>query len=121
MSRADLGSGQGSAAAAAPGARGPAKRRAPRIPVAGGIGAAILLGAVLTAVFAPWIAPYGPADVDITARLKPPAWLEGGTSAHWLGTDQLGRDLLSRIVFGARSSLLVSGLAVLITLSLIHI
>lgn len=93
----------------------PTKRRRYRVPVSGAIGAGIIVIAVLTALFAPWLAPYDPALVDITARLKPPAWLDGGSSAHWLGTDQLGRDLLSRIIFGARSSLLVAGLAVLFT------
>ncbi|MEX2535091.1 MAG: ABC transporter permease [Trueperaceae bacterium] len=75
----------------------------------------IILIAVLTALFAPWLAPHDPRLVDITLRLKPPFWLDGGTGAHPLGTDQLGRDLLSRIIVGTRSSLIVAGSAVLIT------
>jgi peptide/nickel transport system permease protein len=91
----------------------PRRRRSVRW--SGVVGLAIVMLAVLVAVLAPWLAPHAPGEVDITARLKPPVWLEGGSTAHWLGTDQLGRDLLSRIVYGTRSSLLVAGLAVLIT------
>ncbi len=57
---------------------------------------------VVCAVFAPWIVPYDPAHVDLPARLV------GPTPAHWFGTDELGRDILSRIIFGARISMLVS-------------
>ena len=65
-----------------------------------GIGAAIVLGWVLVAVFAPWITPYPPDFVDVANRLRPPS------AAHWLGTDALGRDCFSRLLFGARISLL---------------
>lgn len=56
---------------------------------------------VLFAIFAPWIAPQDPARIDLAARLS------GPSSAHWFGTDELGRDILSRIIFGARISMLV--------------
>jgi peptide/nickel transport system permease protein len=69
---------------------------------------AILLVAVTLAValFAPWIAPYDPLAQSIAARLK------GPSAAHWLGTDQLGRDVLARILFGTRATLVDCGLAV---------
>lgn len=60
------------------------------------------------ALFAPWIAPHDPAAQDLRARLDPPVWLEDGTWNHILGTDNLGRDVLSRIIHGARSSLTVA-------------
>jgi len=56
---------------------------------------------VLFAVFAPWIAPKDPAAIDLPSRLQSP------NSAHWFGTDELGRDVLSRIIYGARISMLV--------------
>ncbi len=75
---------------------------------------ALLVLAVVTvaAVAAPWAAPHSPLKQEIRQRLAPPAWLPGGSATHLLGTDQLGRDLLSRLVFGARISLLVAVLAV---------
>lgn len=91
-----------------------AKRRR-RLSFTGLAGLVILLAMVASAISARWIAPYDPTLVDITARLKPPAWLAGGTAKHLLGTDQLGRDLLSRIIFGAQSSLVVAGFATLIS------
>src|SRR5262249_27163906 len=75
--------------------------------------AAVLLLIVATAVFAPYIAPHDPLAVNIRHRLAPPAWMEGGTSAHLLGTDQVGRDLLSRMIYGGRVSLVVGITAVL--------
>jgi len=56
---------------------------------------------VLFALFAPWIAPQNPAAIDLPARLQAP------TAHHWFGTDELGRDILSRIIYGARISMLV--------------
>lgn len=73
---------------------------------------AILVVVALAAVAAPWVAPHAPLKQEIRQRLTPPAWLPGGSAAHLLGTDQLGRDLLSRLIFGARISLLVAVLAV---------
>jgi peptide/nickel transport system permease protein len=56
---------------------------------------------VLLALFAPWVAPHGPAAQDLPARLQ------GPSSAHWMGTDELGRDVFSRVLYGARISMLV--------------
>jgi len=68
---------------------------------------AIMAILILVAIFAPWISPYDPYDQDLTQRLKPPlsANLNGGH--YWLGTDQVGRDVLSRLIHGSRISLLV--------------
>jgi peptide/nickel transport system permease protein len=74
--------------------------------------AAVLLAVFLCAVFAPALAPRDPDEQDLTARLLPPAWLAGGVAEYPLGTDALGRDLLSRIIFGARVSMLVGFAAV---------
>jgi peptide/nickel transport system permease protein len=75
---------------------------------------AVLLMLVIMAVFAPRIAPYDPLQTSLTQRLAPPAFA-GGTEAHLLGTDKLGRDVLSRIIYGSRVSLGVSVLVILIT------
>src|SRR5580693_4400822 len=64
------------------------------------IGLSLLL--MLVALAAPWIAPYSPTAQDLPARLM------GPTAHHWMGTDELGRDILSRIIFGTRVSMLVS-------------
>jgi ABC-type dipeptide/oligopeptide/nickel transport system permease subunit len=81
-----------------------------------GVGAAgVLLLIIATAVFAPLIAPYDPLAVDIRHRLSPPAWMEHGTAEHLLGTDQVGRDLLARMIYGGRVSLLVGVASVIIS------
>lgn len=73
----------------------------------------ILLGSfVLAGIAAPWIAPYNPAKIDLLHRL------EGPSSTHWAGTDELGRDTFSRLVWGARISLAVSVSVVSISLAL---
>lgn len=72
--------------------------------MAGGV---VLLLFVLMAIFAPVLAPYGPDEGALENRLLQPSWYEGGSSAHLLGGDELGRDILSRIIYGARVSLLV--------------
>jgi peptide/nickel transport system permease protein len=69
------------------------------------IGFLILLGLVLTAIFAPVLAPFDPTTQSLRARLLPPFWLPRGTLAHLLGTDYLGRDVLSRLIYGSRASL----------------
>jgi peptide/nickel transport system permease protein len=77
---------------------------------------AIVLGIIaLTAIFAPLIAPYDPTKGKMTERRIPPAFLKGGSTAHLLGTDNLGRDTLSRLIYGSRVSLSVSLLAIAIT------
>jgi len=65
-------------------------------------GLVITLLLALSALFAPWIAPYSPIAQNLPARLSPPS------AHHWMGTDELGRDILSRIIFGARVSMSVS-------------
>ncbi len=77
--------------------------------------AAVLLLIVGVALTAPWIAPFSPVTVDIRHRLTPPAWMTGGTAEHLLGTDQIGRDLLSRLLHGGRVSLLIGVAAVLVS------
>jgi peptide/nickel transport system permease protein len=76
---------------------------------------AFLIIAVMTlvAVFAPLIAPHSPTEQSLPDKLLPPAWQEGGSSKHLLGTDVLGRDLLSRLVYGARVSMTVALAALL--------
>jgi peptide/nickel transport system permease protein len=73
---------------------------------------ALLISLVLCAVFADWIAPADPLEQILKARLKPPIWDERGMSPYYLGTDRLGRDVLSNIIFGLRVSLLVGFFAV---------
>lgn len=70
------------------------------------LGAAIVAVVVISAIFAPWIAPYSPYDLDVAVML------EGPTRAHWLGTDEVGRDVLSRTIFAAQISVKVALFAV---------
>jgi peptide/nickel transport system permease protein len=58
---------------------------------------------IIFALFAPWIAPQNPSNIDLPSRLQPPS------GAHFFGTDELGRDILSRVIYGARISMLVGG------------
>ena len=60
------------------------------------------------ALVGPWMAPLDPDATDLVARLSPPAWAEGGSAEHLLGTDRLGRDVWSRIIVGARPSFVVA-------------
>jgi peptide/nickel transport system permease protein len=76
------------------------------------VGAAVVLFFVLVAIFAPLIAPYAPTATDWAAVRKAP------NAAHWLGTDEIGRDVLSRVIFGARASLEAGVVSVLISLTL---
>jgi len=73
---------------------------------------AVLLATVASALFAPWVAPHDPTVQDLLGKLQPPAWVDGGSLEHPLGTDGLGRDILSRIMYGSRVSLLVGTVAV---------
>jgi peptide/nickel transport system permease protein len=73
----------------------------------------ILLAIALVAVFADQLAPHNPEIGSLAARFKPPFWQTGGTATYLLGTDQLGRDVLSRLIFGARVSMVVGITAVL--------
>jgi peptide/nickel transport system permease protein len=65
------------------------------------VGTLLVILFVIFALFAPWIAPHDPAAIHLPSRLMPPS------QAHWFGTDELGRDILSRIIYGARISMLV--------------
>jgi len=73
-------------------------------------GAIILAAVALLALFAPWVTPYDPMALKILDRLQSPR------AAHWFGTDELGRDVFSRVVFGARYSLLIGALVVLVSM-----
>jgi peptide/nickel transport system permease protein len=77
---------------------------------AGLVGLLLVVTVLALAALAPWIAPYNPLALSLRAKLQPPGAL------HWLGTDQTGRDMLSRVLWGARPSLAVGMLAVLIGL-----
>ncbi|KQX84509.1 ABC transporter permease subunit [Variovorax sp. Root473] len=75
------------------------------------IGLVTIVVLLLVALFAPWIAPHAPNETNAAAFLKPPAWQEGGSWQYVLGTDAIGRDILSRLMHGARLSLSI-GVAV---------
>ena len=79
------------------------------------LGSFILLVVVSAAVAAPWVAPHDPAKQSLLRRFTPPVWQAGGNPSYPLGTDQVGRDVLSRIVHGARISLLVGVSAVVVS------
>lgn len=68
----------------------------------------LVVGFLVTAAFAPWLAPYSPLKIDVMHKLQPPS------AEHWFGTDHLGRDLLSRIIFGARTALMIAIVSVVI-------
>jgi peptide/nickel transport system permease protein len=70
---------------------------------------------LFTAIFAPLISPHLPNDQDLTKRLLPPAWSEGGNRAYLFGTDELGRDILSRVIYGSQVSISVGVLAALLS------
>src|SRR5262249_41909668 len=75
---------------------------------------AILVGIGLVAMFAGVLAPYDPEIGALALRFRPPAWQAGGSIEHLLGTDHLGRDVLSRLIFGARVSMVVGFTAVMV-------
>jgi peptide/nickel transport system permease protein len=77
------------------------------------IGAFIVAVTGVIAVIAPLLTPHDPFAQNLSGRLIPPAWMEGGSPEHWLGTDQLGRDYLSRLILGARISMMI-GLSTII-------
>jgi len=81
---------------------------------AGFIGVTLIAALVLMALAAPLLAPHDPGVQDLRARLKPPAWFAKGSWNHVLGTDHLGRDVLSRVIYGSRVSLLVGAAVVTI-------
>jgi peptide/nickel transport system permease protein len=63
---------------------------------------------IIVALFGPWLAPVDPLETNLRERLVPPAWMDGGSAAHLLGTDSIGRDIFSRIIVGARASFIVA-------------
>ena len=79
-------------------------------------GALILLIVIGAAVAAPYVAPHDPARQSLIRRFTPPLWVQGGNAGYPLGTDQVGRDILSRIIYGARISLVVGISAVVVSL-----
>ena len=79
-------------------------------------GALILLCVIGAAVFANYLSPHEPARQSLIRRFTPPVWAQGGNAAYLLGTDQVGRDILSRIIYGARISLIVGVAAVVVSL-----
>ncbi|MET8699868.1 ABC transporter permease [Kitasatospora sp. NPDC058032] len=91
------------------GRRNPLRRLVARVGIAGTIAAAVIALLAAIAVLAPWIAPYDPLQVDLAATYQPPS------AQHLLGTDNSGRDLLSRLIWGARTSLLGPFIVVTVT------
>ena len=75
-------------------------------------GLIIVVAILLASIFASLLAPYDPLDVDVYNRLQGPSW------QHWLGTDQLGRDVLSRVLYGGRIALKVALIAISVSLSI---
>jgi peptide/nickel transport system permease protein len=73
----------------------------------------IIVVLIVTAILAPVLAPHSPTEQSLPDKLLPPAWQEGGSTKHLLGTDTLGRDVLSRLLYGARVSLTVAAAALL--------
>ncbi|MCS5960294.1 hypothetical protein LNP74_11380 [Klebsiella pneumoniae subsp. pneumoniae] len=82
------------------------------------VGLVYVVVMIVIAVFANFLAPYNPADQFRDSLLAPPFWQDGGSMAHLLGTDDVGRDILSRLMYGARLSLLVGCLVVVLSLIL---
>ncbi len=82
----------------------------------GWVGAALLVLMIGVALAAPLVAPYSFGQMSLENRLKPPNWLSGGSSTHLLGTDPLGRDMLSRVIWAARTSLGIAGISVLVAM-----
>ena len=82
------------------------------------LGMSIFILMVIAAAFSPWVAPHDPLDQNLAASKQPPSWMMGKGREHLFGTDALGRDLFSRIVYGTRVSLTVGAFGVLIAGSL---
>jgi len=84
-------------------------KRYPALPLA-----ILIFLLLIPAIFASQVAPHDPLKGSLSKRLKPPAWMEGGSMEYPLGTDKLGRDILSRIIHGARISLIISLVAIFV-------
>jgi ABC-type dipeptide/oligopeptide/nickel transport system permease subunit len=78
------------------------------------VGGAIVAALILVALLAPWIAPHDPIEQDLLSSQLPPAWMHGGDTAYLLGTDSLGRDVLSRLMYAARVAVVVGFVAALL-------
>ncbi len=78
------------------------------------MGGWILMLLVISGLAAPLLAPFDPQEQRLESRLQPPPWMGGTSSSSWLGTDNLGRDILSRIIYGSRISLLVGATTVIL-------
>ena len=99
----------------------PVRRALPLVRhLATGLGVLIVGTVLLVAIIAPYIAPHDPFVQDLNLRLVPPEWMDGGSALHPFGTDQLGRDYLSRLLYGARISMTI-GIFTVITSGLIGI
>jgi peptide/nickel transport system permease protein len=81
------------------------------------IGLSLVIFWILVAIFAPVLAPHDPLAQDSSAINSPPVWAEGGNSTYPLGTDNLGRDMLSRLIYGSRTILILAPLSVLASVS----
>ena len=88
--------------------------------LAASLGTLIVAVVLVAGILAPWITPYDPFAHNLEARMIPPSFMDGGSPANFLGTDQLGRDYFSRLIYGARISMLI-GLATVVTSGLIGI
>jgi ABC-type dipeptide/oligopeptide/nickel transport system permease subunit len=82
------------------------------------IGVVLVLGMCLVAIFASVLSPHDPYTQNLMQRLRPPVWADRGSWVHPLGTDNLGRDLLSRLIYGSRLSIAVGLLAMVVALSI---
>jgi peptide/nickel transport system permease protein len=92
----------------------PARRRLPAFRhLATLLGVVIVGTALLVAIFAPYLTPHDPFAQDLNLRLIPPVWMDGSQPTHLLGTDQIGRDYLSRLIYGTRVSMLIGVLTVI--------
>jgi peptide/nickel transport system permease protein len=92
----------------------PARRQLPAFRhLATLLGVVIVGTALLVAIFAPYLTPHDPFAQDLNLRLIPPVWMDGSQPAHLLGTDQIGRDYLSRLIYGTRVSMLIGVLTVI--------
>ncbi len=86
----------------------------------GAVGGIVILALLMSALFCPYLAPHDPYKQNIMNRLRPPAWMERGQAQHLLGTDHLGRDLFSRILYGSRISLVV-GISAAVLMAIIGV
>src|SRR6478752_4411063 len=94
----------------------PRRRRLPAFRhLATSLGVLIVATALLVAFFAPYLTPHDPFAQDLNLRLIPPIWMDGSQVTHLLGTDQIGRDYLSRLIYGTRISLLIGVLTVVMS------